>query len=82
MCEVVKVSTVKTRKDHKCFGCNRNFPASCELERQVIRNEHELYSIYLCPTCQIISRSNLSDDEEYYQGDFYDLAIEFENNPK
>ena len=27
-------------------------------------------------------RSNLSDDEEYYQGDFYDLAIEFENNPK
>ena len=55
MCEVVKVSTVKTRKDHKCFGCNRNFPASCELERQVIRNEHELYSIYLCPTCQIIT---------------------------
>lgn len=38
MCEVVKVSTVKTRKDHKCFGCNRNFPASCELERQVINS--------------------------------------------
>ena len=57
MCEVVKVSTVKTRKDHKCFGCNRNFPASCELERQVIRNEHELYSIYLCPTCQIITKN-------------------------
>ena len=48
----------------------------------VSRNEHELYSIYLCPTCQIIIRSNLSDDEEYYQGDFHDLAIEFENNPK
>lgn len=71
--EVVKSKKVKTRKEHKCFGCNYTIPKGFDVERQVIRNGRELYTIHLCNSCQKLIEENLNPGEEYEEGYFEDF---------
>lgn len=73
--EVVKSKKVKTRKEHKCFGCNYTIPKGFDVERQVIRNGRELYTIHLCNSCQKLIEENLNPGEEYEEGYFEDFYI-------
>ena len=48
MTEVIGQKTVKTRKDHVCFGCGRNFPKGTLMERScVIDSDGKIASVYI-----------------------------------
>ena len=66
---------VKTRTEHKCFGCGREFPRNTKMLRECVKDEI-VFTAYLCLTCQHISQS-LSGDE-FGEGDLYESALEFE----
>lgn len=76
MAEVIGQKTVKTRKDHVCFGCGRNFPKGSLMERSCVV-DNGLWTCYLCSTCQKISAS-LKYGDEYGFGDLREYALEKE----
>lgn len=76
MAEVIGQKTVKTRKDHVCFGCGRNFPKGSLMERSCVV-DNGLWTCYLCPTCKKISAS-LKYGDEYGFGDLREYALEKE----
>lgn len=75
MTRVFNCHEVLTRKAHNCFGCGREFPKGTLMERQVVQNDKEVYTIHLCSTCQDLVEESLQDDEVYYEGDFLEAAI-------
>lgn len=78
MPKVFNCHEVLTRKSHICFACGREFPKRTYMERQVVQNEKEVYTIHLCSTCQELIDEKLEDGEVYYEGDFCDMALEYE----
>ena len=44
--------TVKTRKPHECFACNRWFPKGTKMRRQVNNYDGDMSSVYWCETCE------------------------------
>lgn len=42
---------VKTKKEHRCFGCNKKFPPKRKLRYQAGTWEGEFYSAYMCEPC-------------------------------
>lgn len=62
MAEVIGQKTVKTRKDHVCFGCGRKFPSGTSMERSCVIDDRP-WTCYLCPTCQKIAASMKYGDE-------------------
>ena len=77
MAEVIGQKTVKTRKDHVCFGCGRNFPKGTLMERSCVI-DNGLWTSYLCPTCKKISAS-LEYGDEYGFGDLREYTLEKES---
>ena len=68
---------VKTRKPHKCFGCDRVFPAGTIMELSSVVDDGTLFGSYLCDTClEIVSDFPLG--EEFCRGDLRDEALERE----
>lgn len=49
--QIVSDKTVKTRKEHKCWGCGRSFPKGSELRRLVEADGGEIKSTYWCYVC-------------------------------
>lgn len=72
--EVIKVQEVRTRKEHKCFGCTHSIPKDTLTETHTIRNGNELYRIYLCSICSDLVNATLEDGDEYYEGQFTNEA--------
>ena len=77
MTEVIGQKTVKTRKDHVCFGCGRNFSKGTLMERSCVV-DNGLWTCYLCPTCKKISAS-LKYRDEFYFGELRKEALEKES---
>ena len=73
MTEVIGQKTVKTRKDHVCFGCGRNFPKGSLMERSCVV-DNGLRTCYLCSACQKVSAS-LKYGDEYGFGDLREEAL-------
>ena len=69
---------VKTRKEHRCFGCCRLFPAGTEMQRTVCVDD-VIWTCYLCKTCAEIT-SELEWWDEYGQGDLREEAMRREEN--
>lgn len=68
---------VTTRKPHMCDGCGRTFPKGTDMEQIDLCDNvaRKFFTSYLCPTCQKIIEH---DGHEYYVGDYYDKAIDYE----
>lgn len=73
MIEVIGRQTVRTRKDHVCFGCGRNFPKGTSMERSFVVDDHP-WTCYLCTTCQEISAS-MKYGDEYGFGELREDAL-------
>lgn len=77
MIDVIGRKIVKTRKPHVCFGCGREFPKGTEMERSCIV-DGELWTSYLCSTCQKITQ-NMRWGDEFGFGELRETALEAEH---
>lgn len=60
---------VKTRKEHRCWGCTKRFPIGATL-LNVVGKDDEIMSVYWCGSCQKLTElDNNSDGEEYGFGE-------------
>lgn len=57
---------VKTRKEHKCFGCGKKFPAGRLLNYSTGIFEGSFYSNYLCNAC---------DKEAHSSRDYFEYGF-------
>lgn len=74
MTEVIGQKTVKTRKDHVCFGCGRNFSKGTLMERSCVIDSDGIWTCFLCPTCKKISAS-LKYGDEFGFGELREEAL-------
>ena len=62
----ISTKTVKTRKEHYCFGCQRDFPAGTEMSRTTCVDMGRIFSTYECDVCQEVVMG--WDDSDRYDG--------------
>lgn len=72
----------KTKKEHRCFGCNKKFPAGSWLWYQSGVWCGNFYASYMCQPCKReLSRNDYSDG--FCEGDLwesrYQVAKEYRN---
>jgi hypothetical protein len=65
----IKDKSVKTRKEHDCWGCMKIFPKGTIMNRQTNSNDGIIESIYWCESCEKLL-STLEPFEEIGYGDF------------
>lgn len=75
MSYIITHKEITTRKEHKCFGCARNFPRNTKMLYETVKDDI-IFSAYLCKTCQSVMNDRSGD--EFGEGDLYEAAIEFE----
>lgn len=81
MCTTLKSTTVRIRKDRRCFGCETVFTKGSELRCHLTRGDGRLYSIYLCERCDkaAANHQKMSHGECFLQGElreFWDAHAE------
>lgn len=70
---------VKTRKPHRCFGCNEIIPAKTEdVQFTTIANDGSVYTNYTCTRCEEWINKNRDYFEcgEFYRGDIKEAMID------
>ena len=55
---------VITRKNHRCWGCLRSFPAGTQMESQTNVNEDGVYTVYTCSTCVAFIKQITPENQE------------------
>lgn len=85
--DLLRENKVVTRKEHRCFGCGRKFPKGSKMLFSVYADCGTAYNSYLCETCEEITDQFASENHgyvEFSEGDFSDIALEYEqeNNIK
>lgn len=72
MITILYERVVKTRKDHLCFACGRSFPTRSIMQYQANKSDGDVYSLYICGTCNELfkkAHDDLYDDfYECFQG--------------
>lgn len=79
--EFLRAKKVKITKPHKCFGCCREFSKGTKMQFEVWTDAGSAYNMYLCETCQTVSRKLASEwgpGFEFGEGDLREDAIEYE----
>ena len=79
MSYIITHKEIITRKEHKCFGCAREFPRNTKMLRETVKDDI-IFTAYLCKTCQEVM--NEISGEEFCEGDLYELAVEAEQIEK
>ncbi len=51
MVQVLEEKWVKTRKPHKCFGCQYKFPSGTRMHTSTCVADY-IYTLYFCKTCE------------------------------
>jgi len=51
MSEVVRSGMVKTRKQHRCWGCTIEIPTGSLVDSQTFEDMGEISTAYFCDTC-------------------------------
>lgn len=73
MCDgtVLDDEFVKTRKQHRCFGCTRRFPVGSTLRRQTSVDSDGIQTTYMCTVCLKVHARNAEaeGDDCFYYGD-------------
>jgi hypothetical protein len=77
MSYIISQKEVITRKEQKCFGCMRKFPSRTKMLRSCVK-DGDVFTMYLCPTCQYIYSRELESGDEFCKGDLYERAVEVE----
>ena len=76
---------VKTRKIHECIMCQRNFSKYTYMESQIINDNGNIYTIYICMTCKnIMDFIDPNINGHYEEGCIYIEmeAYDFEGTPE
>lgn len=63
---VLRVQQVKTRKEHRCYGCARMFPAGTPMRVCAGPDGDTFMQSYWCSTCQ-----DIGDEDGWNSGDGY-----------
>ena len=61
--------TVKTRKPHKCWGCEETYPIGTEMECITSKDGGEFITAYWCKICQAVIVDTDLNGEEFAQGE-------------
>jgi hypothetical protein len=69
MSRVISNKIVKTRKEHKCWGCARSFPKNSNLEAVTAEDEGKIYTNYWCEVCRVYWTEHMLYDDEINLGD-------------
>ena len=69
MREVLEQKIVKTRKDHKCWGCGELFLKGSKLEVLVAVEDSGIVRTYWCPTCREYWCRFMDNDDGINMGD-------------
>lgn len=81
MSAVLSDKIVKTRVEHRCFGCARLFPKKTMMHRQGVVDGGSVWTSYLCETCYGIA-CNMDWRDEFGYADLQDEALEIEAKEK
>jgi predicted SprT family Zn-dependent metalloprotease len=60
---------VRTRKDHKCWGCTKLFPKGSLLKKITSVDGGEILTVYYCGECQY--ELTMIDSRDYQDGILY-----------
>jgi len=60
---------VKTKKEHKCVGCNHKFPLGTEMEVNKYVMDDEIKNDYWCKTCQKYADKYMRGEFEFLPGE-------------
>lgn len=69
MSNVIKHKTVKTKKDHKCFGCGRKFEKGSILTSVTSVDGGEISTNYWCDVCNEYWDKFMDSEDLIYFGD-------------
>lgn len=67
--EMLKDKTVKTKKDHQCFGCLQKIPEGAKAKYQAWIYEGDFCHGYICQVCEIVLEDWFTYYDEWYEGD-------------
>jgi len=92
MIENIRSKLIKTRKQHKCFGCGDVIQSNSDnILCYTIVSDGEIYNTYMCQHCQKYYNENCKtckntcfDGEGYAENYIYDCEKKFDevNNKK
>ena len=72
MCQRIAYKLVTTRKPHRCFGCEEQYPKGSRLHAQTMRGDGKVYTLHLCDRCNVASQQYRYPDV-YYEGQLKEL---------
>ncbi|MBS3937528.1 MAG: hypothetical protein KGZ50_02985 [Peptococcaceae bacterium] len=55
---LIREKIVKTRKDHRCFGCCEKIPAGSEVHAEICAGDGGIYTLYFCEVCWMFMNEN------------------------
>jgi len=74
---------VKTKKEHKCFGCIRKFPPETEMKYITNLTDDGFFSFYMCDIClEEVETWPEWTDEGIFEGDVINNMPELFEKPK
>lgn len=79
---VIGARVVTTRKKHRCFGCDREFPEGSKMERSCLINDAMMSTCYLCETCLLLMQEIEPPDGAFKYGELREEAIQREEMEK
>ena len=69
MGDILKWKEVKTRKPHKCWGCDEEHPKGSKMISSTYVDGGEIHSSYWCATCVKYMDKYWESDDECGEGD-------------
>ena len=71
MSEILHWKEVKTRKPHRCFGCQKTYPAGTEMTHAAYADGGSVDGCYWCETCVEYMARYFEPGDETGQGEIY-----------
>jgi len=87
-CTVISENSVKTRKIHSWFACERLFPVGTEMIVQVNVFDGDIGRVYICKTCESLFKKMRDDLLDKQEGIFpegcvhYALSVDGHKTPE
>ncbi|HBG21971.1 MAG TPA: hypothetical protein DDW83_01805 [Peptococcaceae bacterium] len=72
MSDILRWQEVKTRKPHKCWGCDKEYPAGTQMISAAYADGGTVFGGYWCKTCQEYMHRHFESGDECEQGEIYE----------